>query len=183
MKRHLRAVIRPAIKFAKFSVLHIDDSPQRIAMGVALGLFTAYLPLFGFHIILVLTIASILRANKFVALTFIWASNPFTFIPIYYPNYLLGRALFGWFWTAQRLGAEEVAGLFENFSFGRIVTGIYTTQFWGQFSSLVVQIGLEMLVGEVIIGGLIAVTSYFATCNIVNWYRKKHPHHRFQQQG
>ena len=183
MKRRLKTLLRPAIKFIKFRVLHIDDSPQRIAMGVALGLFTAYLPPFGFHIILVLILASILRANKFVALTFIWASNPFTFIPIYYPNYLLGRAVFGWFLTAQRLGAEEVAGLFENFSFGRIVTGICTAQFWGQFSSLVVQIGLEMLIGGVIIGGLIAVASYFATCNLVSWYRRKHPHHRFQQQG
>ena len=138
MHKSIKTMLGPAISFLKFRVLHVDDSPHRIAMGVALGLFTAYLPPLWFHIILVLSVAGILRANKFVALTFIWASNPFTFIPIYYPNYLLGRSVIGWLYTEQWLRAGEIAAMFDNFSFGKIGAGICTAEFWSQLSSLTV---------------------------------------------
>ena len=180
MHRNIKTILGPAVRFVKFRVLHVDDSPHRIAMGVALGLFTAYLPPLWFHIILVLSVASTLRANKFVALTFIWASNPFTFIPIYYPNYLLGRSILIWLRPEQRLAASEIAAMFENFSFGKIVTGISTPEFWSQFTSLILQVGLEMLIGGIIIGGIIAVASYFATRTLLRWYRAKHPHRHIQ---
>jgi uncharacterized protein len=182
MHKSIKTMLGPAIRFVKFRVLHVDDSPHRIAMGVALGLFAAYLPPLWFHIILVLSVAGILQANKFVALTFIWASNPFTFIPIYYPNYLLGRAVLGWLYTEQRLGAGEIATMFDNFSFGKIVTGICTAEFWSQLGSLTVKVGFEMLIGGIIIGGAIAVASYFATNRLVCWYRVKHPHRHLQNQ-
>jgi uncharacterized protein (DUF2062 family) len=182
MHRSIKTILGPAVRFVKFRVLHVDDSPHRIAMGVALGLFTAYLPPLMFHIILVLSLASILRANKFVALTFIWASNPFTFIPIYYPNYLLGRSILSWLRPEQRLAASEIAAMFENFTFGKIVTGISTPQFWSQLGSLTVQVGLEMTIGGIIIGGAVAVASYFGTRTLVQWYRAKHPHRHIQNQ-
>ncbi len=176
MHRSINKILDPAVRFVKFRVLHVDDSPHRIAMGVALGLFTGYLPPLWFHIILVLSVAAILRANKFVALTFIWVSNPFTFIPIYYPNYLLGRSILSWLRPEQRLAAGEIAAMFENFSFGKIVTGISTPQFWSRLGSLTVQVGLEMTIGGIIIGGIIAVASYFGTRKLVRWYRAKYPH-------
>ncbi len=48
MRRRYKIVRRRVINFLKFRILHIDDSPHRIALGVALGLFTAYLPPLGF---------------------------------------------------------------------------------------------------------------------------------------
>ena len=180
MHRGINKMLGPAVRFVKFRVLHIDDSPHRIAMGVALGLFTAYLPPLMFHIILVLSVAPILRANKFVALTFIWASNPFTFIPIYYPNYLLGRSILIWLRPEQRLAAGEIVAMFESFSFGKIITGISTPQFWSRLGALIVQVGLEMAIGGIIIGGIIAVASYFATRTLLRWYRAKYPHRHIQ---
>jgi len=176
----IKTMLCPVIRFTKYRVLHIDDSPHRIAMGVAIGLFTAWLPPLWFHIIFVLIVAAILRANKFVALTFIWASNPFTFIPIYYPNYLLGRAILGWLRNGQRLGASDIAAMFENFTFSKILTGIHTAEFWSQLGSLTVQVGFEMTVGGVIIGSCLALISYFATSKLVRWYRTKHPHRHIQ---
>ena len=77
-------------RFIKYRVLHIDDSPHRIALGVSIGLFVAWMPAIGFHIPIVLVLAWLLRANKFVAFTFIWVANIFTFVPILYTNYFIG---------------------------------------------------------------------------------------------
>ncbi|MCK5473761.1 MAG: DUF2062 domain-containing protein, partial [Planctomycetes bacterium] len=71
----------------------MNDTPHRIAMGTALGLFVAWTPVLGLHILMVLGLALLLRANKFVAIVFIWVNNPLTMAAIYYPSYLLGRTI------------------------------------------------------------------------------------------
>ena len=91
-----KKLLRPVINFIKYRVLHVDDSPHRIALGVSIGLFAAYLPPLGIHILAALILSFLLRANKFVAVTFVWLSNPFTFVFIYYPNYLMGRVAMAW---------------------------------------------------------------------------------------
>ena len=58
---------RPVLRFVKFRILHVDDSPQRIARGIAIGFFTAYLPVFGLHMLIALMLAWLLRANKVLA--------------------------------------------------------------------------------------------------------------------
>ncbi len=180
--KRLKIILRPAIRFLKFRILHVDDSPHRIALGVALGLFVAYMPPLGFHILLIVLLTMFIRANKFVALSCVWASNPLTFIPVYYPNYLMGKVILGSFGGNGALGANQVEALFaDSFTVGRIITGIGTAEFWQQLCSLLVQAGLEMLIGGLIIGGAIATAAYFATYKIVRWHRQNHPHRRFQK--
>ena len=68
-KRQRQQVRNKVADFIKFRILHVDDSPHRIALGTALGILVAYMPPFGFHMVLAALLAVILRANKFVALT------------------------------------------------------------------------------------------------------------------
>ena len=44
--------LRPVLRFVKFRILHVDDSPERIARGLAIGVFISYLPLMGIQMAL-----------------------------------------------------------------------------------------------------------------------------------
>ena len=88
-----KSLYRRVSSFVVHHILHTDDSPSRIARGVAIGMFMAWLPLMGLQMLLVLAFSFIFRANKVVGLPVVWISNPFTLGPIYYPGYLLGSAL------------------------------------------------------------------------------------------
>lgn len=170
-------------RFIKHRILHIDDTPRRIALGVAIGLFVAWTPLLGFHIPIALVVTFFFKANKFAALICVWASNAFTVIPVYYPNYLLGRTVLTLLHTEPKLAPSEVAELFENFFFiNRMIANLFSSEFWHQLADFLLQIGVELFIGGFLIGGIISVTAYFGTYHLVVWYRKKHPHRRLPLQ-
>jgi uncharacterized protein len=62
------------IKFSKKGL-----TPHEIALGVALGIFVAFIPLFGTHTITAIALASLLRVNTLIVLLSTQISNPVTF--------------------------------------------------------------------------------------------------------
>ncbi len=176
-RKHRQQVKKKVVDFIKFRVLHVDDSPHRIALGLALGILVAYMFPFGFHIILVTLLAFIFRANKFVALTSVWISNPFTFIFIYYPNYILGRAVLGVLGLTHAGEVTDASAIFnETLSFGNFITSFYTLQFWSSLGSFLIQTGFETLIGGLLIGSILALAGYVAAVKFIIWYRLHHPH-------
>jgi len=177
-KKQRKKINNKVVRFLKYRVLHADDSTRRIAFGLALGVFVAYTPPLGHHMLLVIFLCSIFRANKFVGLTFIWLSNPFTYVVLYYPNYLLGRWLLGVFRTAGEVEPSQISAIFnKSLSFGHVITGFYTSKFWHELGSFFVQIGFEMFTGGLIIGSIVAGLAYFTSYRIIDGYRRRHPHH------
>ena len=77
------AIWRKSRRFIVHRVLHADDTPHRIALGVAAGLFIGLTPTVGFQMVLAVALAAALRANKVVCIPMVWITNPFTIIPIY----------------------------------------------------------------------------------------------------
>ncbi|MBW2648067.1 MAG: DUF2062 domain-containing protein [Deltaproteobacteria bacterium] len=166
------------VEFLKYRVLHVDDSTHRIALGLALGVFVAFTPPLGHHILLVILLCSIFRANKFVGLTFIWLSNPFTYVVLYYPNYLLGRGVLAFFGTAGEVEPARISAMFdESLSFDHVMTSFYTSEFWRELGSFFVKIGFEMFTGGLIIGSIVAGLAYFMGYRLIDGYRRRHPHH------
>ena len=175
-----RTIFGPIVRFIKYNILHIDDSARRIAMGVAIGLFVGWTPLIGLHTLIVLPLALLVRANKFVAIAFVWVTNVFTAIPIYYFNYLVGRILLGSLRGEHVLTHREIASLFRKFlSFDNIVTFFCHDDFLRRFWTLVTNIRSELWVGGLVIGTAVSVTAYFVFYRLIKWYRKVHSHHRF----
>jgi len=161
--------------FIKFRIIHVDDSPHRIALGVSLGLFTAFLPFLGLHTITALILAFLTRANKAVALLCSWMSNPFTIIPIFVPCYLLGRAVVGIFRTAPPTDTAEVAQILaRTLSFSTLTSALTTTEFWRQMATLFGKIGLELMTGCLICGVTTAISSYFIIKKMTIVHRIKH---------
>lgn len=76
------------------TIVKEKDPPHKIALGLALGIFVGFLPIMGIQMATVTLIALPLRGNLKAANAGVWLSNPITFIPLYYVNYLLGLQVF-----------------------------------------------------------------------------------------
>jgi len=60
--------------------------------GIAIGVFCAFLPM-PFEMIAAIFIACMIGGNLPFAVAGVWISNPFTWIPLYTPCYLLGSKI------------------------------------------------------------------------------------------
>jgi uncharacterized protein (DUF2062 family) len=65
------------------SLLGINEPPKKIALSFAIGVFWGISPLLGLHTILALLSAWLLRLNRFVTITGVYVTNPWTIVPIY----------------------------------------------------------------------------------------------------
>lgn len=176
MTLRLRLLIRfrPVLRFIKTRILHIDDSPERIARGIAVGVFTAWLPFFGLHIFLALIFAAVVRANKIMALLFIWVSNPFTAVFIYYPAYRIGRFILGIFQKEPTVGPEQMESMFEQaLLMKRIFLEFFTADLWKELWNTFSQVGLEMLIGGILLGLIAADISYRLSLTGIRRFRSR----------
>ena len=90
-----RRIRRRLKRFVVHHVLHADDPPHRLALGMAIGVFVTFTPTVGAQMLLVVAAAWLLRANKAVGLPIVWISNPATVVPLFYPCYVIGRTILG----------------------------------------------------------------------------------------
>jgi uncharacterized protein len=179
-KNYIQTKLHRTKEFIKIHILHADDSPHRIALGAAFGLFIAWSPLLGLHTWIVLLLSIIFRANKLVALIFIWVSNPLTFLPIYYPSYLLGKNLLKYFNYQSRHELSDIQFYQRLNHFGSLFnfTSIFSIEFWRILFKFLWFRGTELLVGSLVIGLVVAIIGYYAIYYFIVWYRKTHPHKR-----
>ena len=181
-KEQNRTAYNKLMRFIKFRILHANDSPHRIALGVALGIFIAWMPVFGLHILVALGLCIILRANKLAALACVWVSNPFTLVPIYYSDYFIGKAALKSFNLGGATATDaHVRAMFAQFSPGSFFSNLFQVEFWGNMLKLVGEIGYELWVGAIIIGSLISIGAYFLTYYFIVQHRRKSRRRRFLQ--
>lgn len=121
---------------------------HRVALGAALGMFVAFTPTIGFQTIIVLALASMLRANKLVGLPLVWISNPLTIPPIFYAAYSLGRVILRW----PALDRLWWLGLTEPPEGWWTATVFY----WSKAA----EIAAPLWLGSVLIGGVAGVLTY-----------------------
>jgi uncharacterized protein (DUF2062 family) len=70
--------------------MDLDDSPGKIALSFAIGVFIAFSPLLGTHLIMVFLIILIFRVSKVAILTGALINNPWTIVPMYTAGTFLG---------------------------------------------------------------------------------------------
>ncbi len=64
-------------------ILSVNDTPHRISMAFAVGIFIGMSPLFGVHTVLGIVIAYLFGLNRVVTIAGVYITNPWTIIPIY----------------------------------------------------------------------------------------------------
>ncbi|MFP4356535.1 MAG: DUF2062 domain-containing protein [Phycisphaerae bacterium] len=138
-------------RFLVYRVLSLDDTPHRIALGVAIGMFVAWTPTIPFQMALTVALSALLGANKFVGLPFVWISNPLTILPIYGPNYLIGC----WLLPGEQKWSKFTEAMAGAMNFGQ---GFWSTlhSWW----SATMAIFLPLWLGSIIMGLLVGCLSY-----------------------
>lgn len=156
-------------------ILGVQDSPRRIARGVALGMLVAWTPTLGFQIMIYVALATLLRANKVAGIPLLFISNPLTAVPLYWGCWKLGDHLINAGTAGESAGAQAIARLRAA---GESAAGaswwhdIWTAQFWEALGRTLLDLGLELWVGSLVIGVSLAVPSYVLTLYGVRAYRR-----------
>ena len=145
--RKKRWFSRSGLKELIKKLVRVDDSPQKIARGVAIGVFWGILPTFGLAILFSLPTAVLLRANKLSAILGTFVANPFTAPFIYAFEYKIGELILRntplpFSWSLFRL--EHL-----------------------------LNIGRSLLVGSFLLATGMTLLTYFLTFGIALGYRKK----------
>ncbi|MBW2276930.1 MAG: DUF2062 domain-containing protein [Deltaproteobacteria bacterium] len=151
------------------------DPPERVALGLALGIFVGFLPIMGIQMAVVSIIALPLRGNLKAAIAGVWISNPITFIPLYYANYRFGLL----FWPEKGASKEAFVAALEaaaDFSWSAI---------WDSLTALFnmgTDIMFPLWIGSCITAVVFGVPTYFATKRLVIKYRQRREAARIRKQ-
>lgn len=84
-----------AIQYGWRRVWRLSGTPHAIAMGVAAGVFASCTPFIGFHILIAMLIAWVLRGNLIASAIGTFVGNPLTFPAIWFVVYEVGRYVVG----------------------------------------------------------------------------------------
>ena len=125
-------------------LFHVDDSPSRVALAFALGVFIAFFPILGIHTGMAIAIALAFRLNKVALLVGAWVNNPWTVAPMYSAGALFGCFLLGV--SPASLGAVDW-GLGGRAFYSSLVTGLRP-------------LFLPFVVGNLILGAATGVVTF-----------------------
>lgn len=119
-----------AIKDKLKLLFEIRDTPHRISMAFALGVFIGMSPLFGVHTVLGILLASLFRLNRLATVVGVYITNPWTIVPIYTFSTWVGARCLGinnilpainWEHITVLALVSDVSPLFKPFIVGTLL--------------------------------------------------------------
>jgi uncharacterized protein (DUF2062 family) len=126
-------------------LLHVDDTPHRIALAFAIGVYIAFFPILGIHTGMALAIAFLFRLSRVAILLGAWTNNPWTLAPMLMTGTLLGCVLLGV--SAAELSHIDWGQAARSF---RVLLHTLEPYLW------------PYVIGNTVLGVGAAVASYFA---------------------
>ncbi len=144
-----------SLKYGSKRILRISASPHAIAMGLAIGIFAAFTPFFGFHLIIAVVLAYFLAGNVAAAALGTAVANPLTLPFIWGSTFEIGR-----FFLRGEFGKEPPLRL------GAALETMHFSEIWGPLIK-------PMLLGSLVLGAGFAVLTYFTTFYFVASMRRR----------
>lgn len=141
-------------------ILQLDDTPESIARGTALGMLVAMTPTVGIQIALVVIVNSIFRANRLAGVVMVQITNPLTMWPVYWLNYQIGRVILG----QESIDRQQ----FEKYLYlgdGGFIDSCRA--FVENVANFTGDVGLPLFLGGFIFGALCAIPTYPITLALV----------------
>lgn len=154
--------------------LHLDDTPHRIALGVAIGLFVALTPTVGLQMVIGAMLAWLLRANKVPAIGLAWITNPFTIVPVFYFNWCVGHALMYREIEGDDAVRNRIADTVAEFGgFTGAMGRLFDWSFWEKLVAPLGAIAGELIVGSILVATVAGLSGYLLTYGGVRRYRER----------
>lgn len=135
-----------SLRRAVRAVLQVEDSPHRIALAFAIGVWIAFFPIWGIHTAMALGVAFVFRLSRAATLVGAYVNNPWTMGPMYTAGTLAGCVLL-------RVPAEGLAALDWSLGWREFFRALLDTlrpYLW------------PFIVGNLALGTLAALLSYLA---------------------
>jgi uncharacterized protein (DUF2062 family) len=147
------------------SILKVKDSPHRIALAFAMGVFMGISPFLGLHYIGAFFLAWLFRLNKLVALVGVSVNNPWTIVPISSFCVWIGAKLIG----IKKVLPEVDWG---NVSLVNIMKKLTDLENFLYIVKQLMPLIKAFFVGSFIICSVSAVVSYFIIHTLATRYKK-----------
>jgi uncharacterized protein (DUF2062 family) len=139
------------------SLFALDDTPERIALAFAIGVFLAFSPLIGLHTFLGIVFAFLFGLNRLALFLGVFVNNPWTLVPIYGAGTYLGSLIVG-FPSRPDLPDFEWQAL-------------WSSGFWIQFAEQW-QMLKPLILGSSILSVVASIFSYIAALHIIKKRRR-----------
>jgi uncharacterized protein (DUF2062 family) len=149
------------------SIFQIKETPHRIALAFAMGVFMGISPLLGLHYIGGVLLAMAFRLNKLVAIIGVSVSNPWTIAPISAFCLWVGTKLLGMKQVLPEVDwtAISLASILKHFSsIDNLIKMI--NDLWPLLSAF--------FIGSFLICTISAIASYFLMRKLTIKYRRSH---------
>ena len=166
MKRvGFRRGLKRWVRYQYIKLVRLDDSPEKIAKGFALGVVLGILPTFGLGVIAALLLAGYLKINKASAVIGTFIMNPWTSPFFWALSYLAGSLLLGY-------NLNETIGLIK-----------YLKTHGDLWKNLLAQrLLLPYVIGNIIVTAGSAAASYIACLYAVKAYKRAKEKKRKEKQ-
>ncbi len=149
------------LKVLLADLLGREESPDRVAAAIAMGIGVGFSPFMGVHFVLAIGLAFLFKLNKVDAALGQFVGNPWTLPPVFAAGYALGRILLGYDRT-------EV----PNLPWDRLLT----RDFWHAFAGPTLRPRLaSFIVGTLVLATLIALVAYLLVRGALRIYHRRHP--------
>lgn len=166
---------RRAIEYLGHRVKRLPDSPHKIALGFACGVFVSFSPFFGLHFVYAGICALLVRGNVLASFLGTLVGNPLTFPLIATTSLSLGRRVIGsgtgemGFASLKDAFWNAIVGLWQSFlaAFGMAEPALHKLgPFWSD-------VFLPYYVGGILPGLAAATAFYFLTRPLVAAYQAR----------
>jgi uncharacterized protein (DUF2062 family) len=146
-------------------IFQVRDTPHRIALAFALGVFMGISPLLGLHYIGGFFLAWLLRLNKLVTLIGVSVNNPWTIVPISSFSVWVGAKLIG---IKQVLPEVD----WKNVTLTNIIGRFAHMDNFIDMVNKLMPLLASFFVGSFVICIIAAIASYFIIQILAAKYRK-----------
>jgi uncharacterized protein (DUF2062 family) len=147
------------------SIFSVKDTPRRISLAFAMGVFMGVSPFLGLHYILAFCIAWLFRLNKLVTIVGVSVNNPWTIVPI--------STFCAWF-GAKILGIKHMLPTVDwnSVTLSNIISKMTDLHNFIDLVNKLMPLIKAFVVGSLIACTVSAVVSYFIIHVLITRYKK-----------
>ncbi|MBF2056801.1 MAG: DUF2062 domain-containing protein [Cyanobacterium sp. T60_A2020_053] len=142
-KKHRRTSLwQRYFQYYLLRLKRLREKPEAIARGFAVGVFSGSFPFFGLQMIIAILLAILFKGNKITAVMATWISNPFTYVPIFFLNFQLGKVILNLFFSFNSLDG-------------------FSVESWQNLADAGVEVTMTLLFGCTISGLILSFLTYY----------------------